>query len=82
MHEVAALYCSLKSNMPADPNPIPKLITPDELARLLRISKAGVYRLVEKRAMPFYKVRGSLRFDKKDVSEFLRETRIGPVGLT
>ena len=68
--------------MPADPNPIPKLITPDELARLLRISKAGVYRLVEKRIMPFYKVKGSLRFDQKDVIDYLQGTRIGPVGLT
>jgi excisionase family DNA binding protein len=68
--------------MPADPNPIPKLLTPNELARVLRISKAGVYRLVEKRLMPFYKVKGSLRFDQKDVSEYLQKMRIGPVGLT
>ena len=68
--------------MPSDPNPIPKLLTPNELARALRISKAGVYRLVEKRIMPFYKVKGSLRFDQKDVIDYLQGTRIGPVGLT
>jgi excisionase family DNA binding protein len=77
-----ALYCSLTSNMPADPNPIPipKLLTPDELAHALRISKVGVYRLVEKRTIPFYKVRGSLRFDQKDVIEFLQRNRIGSAG--
>ena len=68
--------------MPTDPNLIPKLLTPNELARALRISKAGVYRLVEKRIMPFYKVKGSLRFDQKDVIDYLQGTRIGPVGLT
>ena len=68
--------------MPSDPNPIPKLLTPNELAHALRISKAGVYRLVEKRIMPFYKVKGSLRFDQKDVIDYLQGTRIGPVGLT
>ena len=68
--------------MPTDPNPIPKLLTPNELARALRISKAGVYRLVEKRIMPFYRVKGSLRFDQRDVFDYLQKARIGPVGLT
>lgn len=68
--------------MPTGSNPIPNLITPDELADLLRISKVGVYRLVEKRLIPFYRVRGSLRFDKKDVMAYLADQRVESVGLT
>lgn len=67
--------------MPNGSDTIPNLITPDELRKLLRISKTGVYRLVEKRAIPFYRVRGALRFDKRDVLEFLRNGRVEPIGL-
>ena len=56
-----------------------ELLTPDEVAELLRISKVGVYRLVEKRVIPFYRIRGSLRFDRKDVATYLKENRIEPV---
>lgn len=46
------------------------------MADMLKISKVGIYRLVEKRLIPFYKVMGSLRFNKKDVMNFLEENRI------
>ena len=62
--------------MPTDSHTAPNLITPDELADMLKISKVGIYRLVEKRLIPFYKVMGSLRFDKKDVLTFLQQNRI------
>jgi len=62
-------------------NPKTELLTTDELASLLRISKAGVYRLIEKRQIHFYKIMGSLRFDKNDVLSFLQQNRIEPVGL-
>lgn len=80
--QVAALYCSLTNLMPADSNPIPNFLTPDEFAELLRISKVGVYRLVEKRQIPFYRIRGSLRFDRKDVSRYLGKSRVESAGLT
>jgi len=50
-----------------------RLLTPDEVADLLRISKTGVYRLVERRVIRFYRVRGVLRFDLNDIQDFLRE---------
>jgi len=77
---ITALYCSLTKLMPADSKP--NLITPDELADLLRISKVGVYRLVEKRLIPFYRVRGSLRFERKDVMAYLAKNRVESAGLT
>ena len=68
--------------MPADSHPIPNLITPDELSDFLRISKVGVYRLVEKRLIPFYRVKGSLRFDRKDVRAYLTQNRVESAGFT
>ena len=52
--------------MATDSNTLPNMLTPDDLARYFRISKTGVYRLVEKRLIPFYRVGGSLRFSKND----------------
>ncbi len=68
--------------MPIGNYPTIELITPNDLARLLKISKAGVYRLVDKRQIPFHKVMGSLRFNKEDVMSFLQDNRIEPIGVT
>jgi excisionase family DNA binding protein len=65
--------------MKTDLNTLPTMLTPDELAQFLRISKTGVYRLVEKRVIPFYRVSGSLRFSKSDVVSFLSGNRIESV---
>jgi excisionase family DNA binding protein len=67
--------------MPTSSHPTTELLTPDELARMLKISKVGVYRLVEKRQIHFYKVMGNLRFDRNDVLSFLQQNRIESVGL-
>ena len=67
--------------MPIGNYPTIELITPNELARLLKISKAGVYRLVDKRQIPFHKVMGSLRFSTTDIEGFLLNNRIEPNGL-
>ena len=56
-----------------------KLITPDELAEILRISKASVYRLIDGRRLPFYKVGGSIRFKNKDIEEYLEGFRFEPI---
>ncbi len=54
-------------------------ITPDELSKLLKISKSSVYRLVDSRVLPFYKFGGNLRFSSDDVSCYLSETRVEPI---
>ncbi len=56
-----------------------KLLTPDETAQLLRVSKSSVYRLVERREIPFYRLRGNLRFDQGDIDAYLERCRVGPV---
>ena len=65
--------------MTTDSNTLPNMLTRDELARYFRISKTGVYRLVEKRQIPFYRVGGSLRFAKNDVMAYLNGKRIESV---
>jgi len=58
-----------------------ELLTPDELARMLKISKTSVYRLIDKRQIPFHKVMRSIRFGKNDVISYLEEHRIEPITL-
>jgi excisionase family DNA binding protein len=65
--------------MTTDLNTLPNLLTPDDLAAFLSISKTGVYRLVEKRRIPFFRVGGSLRFEKKDVLSYLQGNRVESV---
>lgn len=66
--------------MPTSSNPTTELLTPDQLAKKLRISKAGVYRLINKRKIPFHKVMRSIRFDENDVLSYLQQNRIEPIG--
>lgn len=56
-----------------------KLLTPDEVADILRISKTGVYRLVERRVMRFYKISGVLRFDRRDIEAYIRRSCVEPM---
>jgi len=56
-----------------------QLLTPDELADILKISKTGVYRLIGRRKLRFYKIMGSIRFDKNDVMTFLKENQIDAI---
>lgn len=60
---------------------VKRFFTPDELADFLSISKASVYRLVNKRQIPFNKIGGSLRFRREDIDKFLDSQRIEPIKL-
>jgi excisionase family DNA binding protein len=53
-----------------------QLLTPNELAEMLKISKPTIYRLVEKRSLPFCKIGGSLRFQVKEVVAYIEKCRI------
>lgn len=52
------------------------LISPEKLSEILSISKVSVYRLVEKREIPFFKVGGSIRFLLADIEKYLANSRI------
>ena len=56
------------------------LLTPDEVAELLRVSKTSVYRLVERRVIRFYRICGLLRFDREDVHAFIGDGCVEPMG--
>ncbi len=64
-----------------EPEALLTLFTPGEAASMLRLSKASIYRLVETRSLPFYRVSGSLRFAKKDLDEYLSRGRVEPILL-
>jgi excisionase family DNA binding protein len=58
--------------------PVDKLMSPDELSSFLSISKSTIYRLVETRKIPFFKINGSLRFSRDDISGYLSNNRFEP----
>ena len=66
--------------MPTNSNPTTELLTPEEVAQMLKISKVGVYRLINKRLVRFYKVMGSIRFEKNDIASYLENNRVEVVG--
>jgi len=53
-----------------------KLLKVDELARFLNVSRQTVYRLIEKRRIPFIKISGAIRFDEDEVRKFLNNNRV------
>ncbi len=65
---------------PSNSNPTIELLTASEVAEFLKISKAGVRRLQYGRHVPFYKVGGSVRFDKSDLMSYLEKTRVEALG--
>ena len=53
-----------------------ELLTIAEVAKLLKISVPSVRRLQHQHQLPFFKVRGCIRFDKGDVIAYLQKQRI------
>jgi len=56
-----------------------KLLTPEEVADQLLISRATVYRLITSRKIQFYKIGGGLRFRQEEVDRFIEENMIEPI---
>ena len=53
----------------------PKLIRPEEVAAILRLSKPRIYQLAEGGIIPSVKIGKSTRFLREDVFEFIRMNR-------
>lgn len=51
-------------------------LKPQEMADYLNVSLKKIYRLVESRAIPFYKIDRSLRFKKEDVDAYLEKALV------
>ncbi|MFH1772993.1 MAG: helix-turn-helix domain-containing protein [Patescibacteria group bacterium] len=54
----------------------------NELAKFLRVSNSTVYRLVTKRSIPFHEIGGQIRFDVKDIADYLKNNRVECIGST
>lgn len=57
-------------------NDTEKTMTPYELADYFRISSRTVYRMVQKREIPFIKIRGRVRFRDEDIEQYLKSARV------
>lgn len=55
------------------------LLNIHDLARRFGLSKKTVYRLVEGRHVPFYRLRGVLRFDAGDIEAYLASHKTASV---
>ena len=58
-----------------------EFLTPDDLAVILAIARATVYRLIARRQIAFIKVGGSLRFRRADVEKYLDNNRVNPLTM-
>lgn len=56
-----------------------KLYSIKELSKIFNISKPTIYRIIESRKIPFYKVKGSIRFTENDVLKYLKDNRVESV---
>jgi len=53
-----------------------ELLTVREVAKLLQLSVPGVRELQARRHLPFIKVGGALRFEKRDIVEYLKRRKV------
>jgi len=66
--------------MPTDPTQGIELLTLVEAAGLLKISVPSLRRLQQRRAIPFIKVGGSVRFAMDDLRSYLAKHRVASIG--
>ena len=52
---------------------ITELLSPKDLAKLLKVSKQVIYSWVEKGAIPFYRLEKCIRFDPGEIEKWVRE---------
>ena len=50
-----------------------EFLTPQEVAEMFNISKSTLYRLMDMRKIPFFKIGGSIRLSKTDVNQYLED---------
>jgi len=63
----------------ATSSPRPRLLTPNEVAELLRVSTMTVYRLIKSGELPAAKISSSFRLREADVDAYL-ESRFSDAG--
>lgn len=58
-----------------------RLLSPVDLAAYLAVSRTSVYRIIDRRIIPFHRVSGLIRFRPDDVNAYLAATRVGAVNV-
>lgn len=58
------------------PEKLQILLTIDEVAAIFRVSKATVYRMIESRLIPFYKIGRAIRFSESEIATYLESQRV------
>ena len=68
-----------QGNEMAAPRPS-QLLTPKDLAQLLRCHPGHVYRLTRLRQVPFIKIKGSIRFRPESIERWIMGQEVVSVG--
>lgn len=50
---------------------IPQLFTVEEVAKIFRVSKSSIYRMLDSGMLTHYKISGGIRFAESDILGFL-----------
>lgn len=56
-----------------------EFLTTKELAVFFNTSLATIYRLIEGRRIPFYKIGRSIRFKMEDIQKYLEDNRVDQI---
>ncbi len=56
-----------------------ELLKVKEVAKLLQLSVSGVRELQAKRQIAFFRVGGAVRFDKRDIVEYLKRRKVAAI---
>lgn len=54
----------------------PKLLTIEEVAQALKVSKMTIYRYIKAKKLPAYKLEQELRIKEDDLAEFLKQRKV------
>jgi len=55
-----------------------KLLTVDDVARILSVKKSTIYQWIHMRLIPYIKVGRFVRFREKDIQRWLKEKEVEP----
>lgn len=54
------------------------MLTIDELAEKVQVSKRTIYSWVNKKVVPYYKIQQGIRFDEKEIDEWIQQQKQAP----
>ncbi len=73
-------YRALSQHMPAHISTDEEFLTVRQVASLLNISPRSLRRLLAKRVLASYKLRGSIRISRHDIDSYLEQSRRATAG--